>query len=583
MKYQRQILIVFLILAALFLVFAACSEKSLKGDLLAPRPPSIFWAQVPTDSLNHFNPNLHWFSTDQDGVVLDYQYTVLYSSTVDSLIGSGSMNTLLANFPTGIPWTIIHTDSATIPLYSVADTMADGTPVYVDQYVFIKAMDEDSLFSDIIYKHLARNNHPPTCYLVVPTTLEGNPEPKWCLPETTSTWKGIRVAWVGKDSIDIPGSIQPDFEWNIRLYGPYNVPPDSIRPDTTTLYEQFYADSTHTNPWIKSKQLFLTNLQTGTYWLYARNRDDAFTPSVPALAKLIVYEPTWIRHPENTRPILIANHSYFYNGVDPNNGRSAGELLIGRRDSVRNFYMQLIQNAGYDTSSDVDWKDYQVLNSARPVPKADLYNHRLVIILDTDYTKPLKTDIQESEYSLYLDVNGMIWIIGRQSFNENSAGGTIEFNANGDANRFHSIAYRYFNLSSVYAQQELDMHQAEFAGAASIQPGFPDLAVDTLAIAQCNWARPVPGADTVFYRYSHGLFGVDYLSRRNDDSKTIYKFKAVNPDTSRFEGFPVAVRWDKGTFKTSYFCFPLYFIQRDQAEIVMQQMLTWFNPRGYEQ
>ncbi|HBC45426.1 MAG TPA: hypothetical protein DCZ43_00115, partial [candidate division Zixibacteria bacterium] len=112
MKNQKLIPIVFLILAALILVFAACSEKSLKGDLLAPKPPSIFWAQVPTDSLNHFNPNLHWFSTDQDGVVLDYQYTVLYAATVDSLIGSGSMDALLANFPAGFTWTIIHTDSA---------------------------------------------------------------------------------------------------------------------------------------------------------------------------------------------------------------------------------------------------------------------------------------------------------------------------------------------------------------------------------------------------------------------------------------------------------------------------------------
>jgi len=221
-----------------------------------------------------------------------------------------------------------------------------------------------------------------------------------------------------------------------------------------------------------------------------------------------------------------------------------------------------------------------VLNTARPVLKADLYNHRMVIILDTDYTKPLKSDIQEPEYSRYLDVNGMIWIIGRQSFDEGT--GLIEFNTNGDANRSHSITYRYFNLSSVFAQQELDLHQAEFAGAAAIIPGFPDLAVDTLTVAQCNWAR-AQGPDTTFYRYSHGLFGVDYLSRRNDDSKTIYKFKAINADTSRFEGFPVAVRWDRGTFKTSYFCFPLYFIQRDQAEIVMQQMLAWFNPRGYEQ
>ncbi len=567
MKNQKLILIVLVIMATLMLVFAGCSEKSLKGKLLTPQPPSIFWASVSIDTLNHRNPVLHWFSTDQDGVVLDYQYTVILTSSVDSL---GGINSVMQNFPANASWNIIHTDSATIPLYASGDTS-----VFVSQYVFIRAMDEDSLFSGIIYKQMARNNHPPTCYVVVPMTIDGvHPEQQWSLPETTGTWKGIRVAWVGKDSIDIPGSIQPDFDWNIRIYGPFT---DSLSADTTGLYRQYYSDSTHTSVWIRSKQMYLTNLQTGWYILYAQNRDDAFTTSVPALGYLTSYEPTWIRHPELTKPILIANHS-FYAQEGAFNATAKGELRVSKRDSVRAFYMQMIQNAGYDTVTDVDWKDFISNTSPRAVAKSDLYNHKMVILLDTDYNYPLDTDIQETPYSLYMDVGGMIWLIGRRSFDP-SGGGRIDFGINGDRDGKHAIAYRYFNLSGAYSQPTNNFRQAEFAGASALIAGFPDLAVDTLRVAQCNWAR-ISGTDTTYFLYSHGLIGVDNLNRLGD-SETIYKYTAVNPDTSRFHNFPVATRYNRGTFKTSYFAFPLYFIQTEQAQEVVNQMLAWFDPRNY--
>lgn len=569
MNNNKLILISLIVLSALILVFAGCSEKSLKGKLLTPQPPSIYWAQVPNDSLNHSNPVLHWYSTDMDGVVLDYHYVVLLTSTIDSL---GGVNAVLNNFPPSIQWTVIHTDSATIPLYASTDTS-----VFIDQYIFVKAMDEDSLFSGVIWKHLARNNHPPTCYVIVPRTLDGSaPDPQWCLPETTSTWKGIRVAWVGKDSIDIPGSIQPDFEWNIRIYGPFA---DSVHADTTGGYIEYYSDPAFTNPWIKAKQEFLTNLETGWYILYARNRDDAFTPSIPALGYLNIYEPTWIRHPSRTKPILVANHSYYAtnNFVNP---QARGELRLAKRDTVRAFYMQMLQNAGYDTVLDVDWRDYINASSALPVPKGDLYSHRMVIILDTDFNYTLRSDIQEAAYSLYMDVGGMLWLVGRRSFDESPGTGLLEFGPSGDINKQHVMAYKYFNLDGVYSQPPGNFRQAEFAGATSIMTGFPDLSIDTARVAQGNWARAV-GTDTTFFLYSAGLIGVDNLIRLNDNSETIYRYRALNPDTSHFHNFPVAVRYDKGTYKTSYFAFPLYFIQQEQAQAVVNQMLTWFDPRHY--
>ncbi len=598
MNYRKQILIALSVLALFVLVFSGCTKKSLKGTLKVNTPPTVEWASVGSDSLNHVNPVLFWFSKDDDGVILDRLFSVIQANRVDSL---GGVDAVIQNFPPDVDWTIIHTDSATIPLIASPDTS-----IYIDQYIFVKVMDDDSLFSNIIYKVKARNNHRPTCYVVVPTYKIGSndvPDPQWCLPETTSTWHGIRVGWVGKDSIDIPG-IQPDFEWNIRLYGPFTdsldspVPPDSLRPDK--IYREFHDPLDTTNVWIRDKEKHLTNLETGWYILYACNRDDAYTPAIPALGKISVYEPTWIRHPERTKQILLANHS-LYAAADPW-ARAGSELRSVYSDSVRIFYSQmvesyLIQN-GY-SADDYDWADFTVGRNELQVEKSDLYNHRLVIVIDMDMINPLSDGVnkkQETPYGDYMEIGGMVWIIGRRSFDKLGSGGVFNFGPSSE----HSIAYNYFDLSAAVSQNIVIYDQAEFVGAYPLIGGFPDLNVDTLRVAQTSWVTriniivefdtTIVGPDTIItpdtvawdtsaiHLYSKALMGVDYLSRMGN-SETIYKFSAINPDTSAYNNFPVAVRWDRGTFKSSYFCFPLYFIKYDQAMEVSRIMLDWFFDR----
>jgi hypothetical protein len=433
-------------------------------------------------------------------------------------------------------------------------------------------MDDDSLFSPIIYKYLRRNNHAPTCYLIMPfQDSNGNgsydigepPDPQWCLPETTSSWKGIRVAWIGKDSIDVTG-LQPDFEWNIRIYGPFT---DSTGHSADTLgsYRTWVSGLTG-EPWILAKQLYLTNLQTGWYLVYATCRDDAFVPATPAMGFLRIFEPTWIRHPELTKPILVAKHNW-YTTIN----FTANELRIVYQDSVNEFYNNMLLDAGY-TPDQFDVANYTVGNTELAVPIADLYNHEMVILLDTDINRPLNESAgheQESAYSKYLAVGGKLWIIGRRSFDPTSGGeGRSDFPATG----IHSIAYNYFNLNAVYthALGTGTYSQAEFAGASPLIDGFPDVTLDSMRVRQCNWVE----GNTPHY-FALGLPGVDYILRR-PSSETIYLFDSLYPDTSNFHNFPVAVRYNPGTFKTAYFCFPLYFVQYDQAVQVTRTMLDWF-------
>lgn len=559
------ILVISLIFVGMF-VFQGCENK-LKGTENQQVAPSIYWADVTIDTSYSANPNLRWFSTDQDGLVIDYQYCVLLAATVDSL---GGAEGLLTNFPADRHWSIIHKDSSTIQLYASPDTS-----VYVPQYVFLRAMDDDSLFSPIIFKYLRRNNHAPTCYIILPTGAQ------WCLPETTASWKGIRAAWVGKDSIDVTG-LQPDFEWNIRVYGPFETQP--ALTDTIGPYGYWYNPETG-EPWILKKELYLKNLVTGYYLIYATCRDDAFVSATPAIGLLEIFEPTWIRHPELTKPILIANHNKYANNPGPYPGLwpfAANELMAMYRDSVNQFYRNMILDAGY-TADQFDVVEYtSSVGAELTVQKSDLYNHRLVIVIDTDIANPLLNANgreQEKPYADYLAVGGNIWVIGRRSFDQPNAG-RIEFGLTGD----HNIAYNFFNLNAVYSPPLTNYFQSEFVGAASLVSGLPDLNVDTMRVAQCSWTRrdriipPLP-PDTLWsytpIRHSRALPGVDFLMRR-PQSEALYQFVAINPDTSAFHNFPVAIRYNPGTFKTAYFCFPLYFIQYDQAVQVTSNMLNWF-------
>ena len=558
-SYKTGLAVLLGALALVFLFMISCDELPFKGTEKVNVAPRVFWADIRWALDHSQNPNLRWWSRDIDGQVIDYQYSVLLDSTVQAL---GGADAVAANFPSFATWTIVHEDSSTIQLYASLDP-----DEFVPQYVFLKAMDDDSAFSEIIYSFLRRNNHAPTCYLVLPyIDTNGNnhydrgepPDPQWCLPETTGSWQGIRVAWIGKDSIDIEG-IQPDFQWNLRIYGPFDAEPDSTDTTSQNLLVE-YTDAAGV-PWVWDKQKYLTNLVTGWYIIYARNRDDAFVSAVPAIGFLRVYEPRWIRH-SDSRPVMVANHSWYYAGPQVPNPL-AGEMLVAYRDSVNLFYRQLLADAGY-TLGDSDWFDYTSGNFEFIPQKAYLYNHRLVIVIDNDWSRAFRTESQldqETPYGQYLDVGGQVWVIGRRSFDGQTDVGFKEFGP-----FYHPVALTYFNLSGSFNEAMAIPAQVEFAGAVSLISEFPDLVLAPERVRQTS---------NVNYTYENALRGVSYLIRLND-SETIYRFNATNPDTSRFHNFPVAIRYDSGTFKTSCFSFPLYFINYDQALMVTENMLDWF-------
>jgi hypothetical protein len=108
----------------------------------------------------------------------------------------------------------------------------------------------------------------------------------------------------------------------------------------------------------------------------------------------------------------------------------------------------------------------------------------------------------------------------------------------------------------------------EFVGARSQVPGYPDsLDVDTLRVNS--------SIDPAYMQLHGKLPGVGSIIPQ-DWQETIYTFHSAYPGTSSLEGMPVATRHLGADHQVIFFCFPLYFIQEDQATQLLHQALADF-------
>jgi hypothetical protein len=512
-------------------ILAGCPSSELGGVLTTNLSPWVEWSDTPQDSMQHSaNPLLKWFGGDEDGQVIDYQYVVLLEEDIDTY---GGLNQILSDFPDSIEWFSLGViTKAVIPLFASEDTSE-----FIDQFVFLRCLDDGDTYSEIRSLFLSRNNHPPTCTVTVP---EG---PRWCLPDTNEFWPGIGVSWEGKDSLDYEG-IQPDFLWHVRMYGPFSTIPDS----TDTLMQNFRSVLVNLetgSDTVTITSFSYTNLQTGWYILYVKNFDDAHVASVPALGIFEIYEPQWIRHPDETTDILVVNQSMFVS--------LPGNLPSIWADSVVVFYEDLLADAGF-TDDQWDWTDNSNLT------RSLLYNYRMVIVDDFDWNAKIGATIEEA-LSLYLNVGGKLWINGRFSFSDvSNQEGRVDYGLN-DVD--HPLPYPYLGISFAYFPPAV-LTFSEFEGARPIFAGLPTLSVDTLII------QGLAG------NFDYALPRVEYVSTVIG-AQTLYAFDSIDPSApGTFEGFPVAIRYETATFKSSYFSFPLFSIEYDQASEVANQMLDWF-------
>jgi len=573
----------------------SCAPESLDGVLVDNEAPTISFANLPwADSTFSSSALISWYGIDSDGLVNAYYYIVVLA---DSMPGTPDeyIASVLDTLPSS-EWTRTDSTSCTVQLFASEDTTE-----ILQQYIFLKCQDDADNYSEIIFLRLFRANHiPETVIGLLPgnyiDTVAGEEyiytDPVWSLPDTTALWSGFSISWEGQDTIDFPDG-PPDFQYEWKLYGPYDTTLYDAENDTVLLsiddvsedsiyimscddnddgYVQGADAENCDNPWVWSKSETITGLPTGVYLFSVRVRDDANVPDpTAAWGTFVCVIPEFVVAPEATDDILIIRATQYRGGTGSNGGWPY-EYVIVEDDTlnlptlVMDFYRQMIDSAGYSYTI---YGDSAIGGSNAAIdipPMSVLSSHKMVIVDDMDYLgidlgdaygDPLVSILRD-----YLSVGGKAWVIGRQSF-MNVAGnntGHIEFDAG-------SLAVDFFDLSSAfYAAMDRTSFDVEFIQATSVYAGYEDLPTDSVQTVQL---------------LQNGLNKVEAFIRNTARSRTLFTYEAALPDTmTAFQYKPVALRFEPEheLFKTSYFSFPLYMMDNSNGGVqtVFTDMLSWF-------
>ncbi len=223
-KNQVRAAVVLAVLAASLAAFSAlylagCTD-TLDGELYENQKPIVYFANIPPEG-GRFSRNetVYWNGTDPDGLIDYYRYHTVKVSQV----GSQPPEDYILKVPDS-EWVVIDVDSAqtdpqtenVIPLEADFD---DPVNTYVSQWIFLQAFDMEGLGSEIVFRLFSRNDHPPETRI--------NPIPSSYLPFVNDTAAGgivtgVKLGWSGSDRLDYPEADWPPFEFEWRLYGPYD-------------------------------------------------------------------------------------------------------------------------------------------------------------------------------------------------------------------------------------------------------------------------------------------------------------------------------------------------------------------------
>jgi len=178
----------------------------------------------------------------------------------------------------------------------------------------------------------------------------------------------------------------------------------------------------------------------------------------------------------------------------------------------------------------------------------------------------------------YLRAGGKLIIEGRFGLLSHlgaSNYGCVELSAELPRSEF---AYNCLRLDGVCSHHSLPPSDAgwQFVGAESEFAEYADVDIDT--------ARVNASMDPGVYQLDGKLPGIPLLIPR-DWREVTYTYHSAYPDTSTYEGMPVAIRHLGTDHQVIFFCFPLYFIQEHQATQLLHQALADLGmyPTGFEE
>ncbi len=212
--------IILLLSAALFVaaaIYLGGCTKTIDGETYANKAPRVYFANIPPSGATFSrNPEVYWYGSDQDGLIVMYRY---YIATVAEM--GGQTPTDFQATIADSAWTYVDVNPAEADpktKHSIPLTADTTSPVlsFVDQWVFLQAFDHEGMGSEIVSRRFSRNDNPPTTGILDYSSAL----PFVNAEQAGGVVTGIRLTWQGADQIDYPTD-PPPFQFQWRLYGPY--------------------------------------------------------------------------------------------------------------------------------------------------------------------------------------------------------------------------------------------------------------------------------------------------------------------------------------------------------------------------
>jgi hypothetical protein len=235
MKYTRAITTTLLtgafVLATCSALFLGACTDELDGTMVENQRPIVWFVNVPPEDVkSSVNPIVNWMGQDRDGQIDYFRYIVIRETVLaDSLGVTGTLTaaqmaqfvaTYLGRYNDTL-WTYLDvvTDKSgtgapmTSNIISMEAEIVSPVLTFVPQIVFVQAVDEMGLASEIVSRRFLRNDNPPDTRI---RTLFLNDVPFIDAPTSQGAATGIRFRWEASDPLDYPSDPPPfQFEWKV--------------------------------------------------------------------------------------------------------------------------------------------------------------------------------------------------------------------------------------------------------------------------------------------------------------------------------------------------------------------------------
>lgn len=598
------------------LMLSGCGKLERKGTVPENSPPIVHFANIPPPESTYFsmNPEIHWYGTDADGFVAAFQYAVMVKDSVISFGGLDELKSYLYDIPPdSASWvnqtqlrnmTGVHVVAEPGGHVGTVRMYADMDPdIYTPQYILVRGVDNRDARSTVISRLYWRNNHRPEAFIDVQEDVVGIED--YCLEETTSTWKGISVAWYGLDTADYPEiNYQPDFEFKWELVGPFDTWPTALTVDTLLVADaslrcDTIAGEVICSPWVSDRSYVFRNLENfpglgyGYYQLRLRARDDASVSTDTATTFVIRTIKPQFRYADQSRKTVLLVDATTYGG-------NPGGVFPSDTGLVRGFYREaltsLLDQGVYDEFG--TWYDASTAphEGVKDTPPEDtLARYDLAIVINVG-SVAANSDDNLREYRRYLNVGGRVWFVGMNNFGFPPGRGLKAFETiRSVAPNAYQVGAEYCGLQSVFISgwTSLDSMTLEFVEAKPFGDWqqFPALSVDTTVckgLIDYQWFPPKPPPSPVYRFGSRGIPWVTFVAMSNDmdwafrvpAQRRIYSFVSYYGFLSPMHDRPCGVNFIGPTFRTAVFTFPFNLMQNEEpgypVNQVMKEIIEWF-------